>query len=113
MRYVKFQTTVEKVVDEIVDDYATIKLILSNLKNNELDCALRLSDGPKMTGVRIDRVNDDDFTFRVINARSTLSKKAKFSDVDYLEVNTDAELICRTKPNVSRWTLLDPSSAEE
>lgn len=110
MRYVRFQTIVEKVVDEIVDDIVTIKSILLSLKSNELNCTLQLSDGPKMSGVRIDKIDDSGFSFRVINRRSTLSKTAKFGDVEYLEVSSDADSLCRNKPNVSRWTLLDSSS---
>lgn len=110
MRYVRFQTIVEKVVDEIVDDSATIKSILSTLKSNEMTCTLQLSDGPKMSNVRIDKIDDSGFAFRVINRRSTLSKVAKFIDVEYLEVSSDVESLCRNKPNVTRWTLLDSSS---
>lgn len=110
MRYIKLRTTVERVVDEVIDDDSTIQSILLSLKNNEIDCIIRLTDGPKMCNVRIDAVDDDGFSFRVINRSSTLSKKAQFNEVDYVEINTDADLLCRSKPNISRWTLLDPTS---
>lgn len=112
MRYVRLQTTVTKVVDEVVDDALTIKSILENLKSQELTCSLTLSDSPKMTNVRINKVGDDSFSFKVINKQSTVSNSSSFSNVSYLEVNTNAETLCRNKPNVGRFSLLDTSSED-
>jgi hypothetical protein len=110
MRYVRLTTTVSKIVDEDVADLKVIKSIVSVLRDKELDCTLRVSDGPKLQNVRIYRVDDDSFNCTVVTKNSCLKKSVLFADLDYLEVNTSASIISRTKPSVSRWTLLDPAA---
>ncbi len=112
MRYVKLKTTVTKVVDEIIDDKETIIEILNVLKKKELDCVIRLLDGPKLEKTRIVSIGDNDFKVYIIRKYGTLKKTIQFEHLDYLEVNTQDDVIERTKPNISRWTLLDPSAAD-
>jgi len=109
MRYVRLTTTISKIVDEDVSDLKTIKSIISIIKNKELDCTLQLLDGPKLPNVRIYSVDDDSFCCKVITKNSYLKKSILFSELTYLEVNTTASIISRTKPGVSRWMLLDPA----
>lgn len=110
MRFVKLKTTVSKVVDEHVDDIKTIKSMIELIKSQEITCSIRLADGPKYQGCRIDKVSDEEFGFRIINTRSTLRKKASLTDIEYLEINTSSDVLSRSKPNVSRFSLLDPES---
>ena len=110
MRYVKLQTVVSKVVDEIIDDVDTIKSILTILKEQELDCSLRLLDGPRFAGVRVNSLDAESFSFRVVQKQSTLLKSAKYNEIEYLEISVKTEEMCRNKPNVSRWSILDPSN---
>ncbi len=110
MRYVRLTTTVSKIVDEDVLDIKTIKSIIIVLKEKELSCTLRVSDGPKLQNVRIKSVDDDSFNCKIVTQNSCLNKSILFAELDYLEVNTSASIISRTKPSISRWTLLDPAA---
>lgn len=110
MRYVRLTTTVSKIVDEDVGDIKMIKSIVSILRDKELDCTLQVSDGPKLQNVRIHRVDDESFNCTVVTKNSCLKKSVLFAELNYLEVNTSASIISRTKPGISRWTLLDPAA---
>jgi len=110
MRYIRLKTVTTKIVDEIIDKVETIKPILEILRDKEIKCTMQLSDGPKMKTVRIDKIDGDRISIRIINPNSVLKKKSLISEIEYLEVNTSDEVLCRTKSDVSRWMLLDPSS---
>ena len=112
MRYVKLRTTISKVADEHIDDIKTIRSIVSVLKEKEIDCVLQLSGGPRLTRIRIRNVSDDTFGFQMRSKNSSLTKTVPYSEIDYLEINTSADIINRTKPGVSRWLLLDPATDE-
>lgn len=110
MHYVKMKTVVTCVVDEMVEDLETIKAILSVVKEKELTCTMRLTEGPKMEQVRIEQLTEDSLSFRVIFKQHSLKKSCKYADIDYLEVNTEDAAIVNAKPGISRWLLLDPSA---
>ncbi len=111
MRYVRTKTAVTTVTDEMVDG-EEVQAILSVLKDKELDCSMQLNNGARMDLVRISGIFEGEFAFRVIYHKSSLRKKAKYSDISYLEVNTvDSEMV-RTKPGISRWMLLDSGSGD-
>lgn len=112
MRYVKLQTTVTKILDETIDDINTVVSILESILKQELNCTLALSDGLKVSNVRITKMNENNFSFRVLSKTSSLIKQARYNEIEYLEINTNADVMCRNKPNVTRWTLLDGSQSE-
>lgn len=113
MRYVRLKTFARKIADEEIGDEQTIKDILSVLRDKELDCSLRISNDPEMGNCRILEVGDDDFRFLVIKNRSSLKRRAKISDLSYLEVQTSDSEVAATKPEVSRWLLLEPTCMQD
>lgn len=108
MRYIKFKTVVTKTSDEIIDDYNTIKLLLTSLKDRNLVCNIRLEAGPQMPNSRILSVTDNDFVFQTMRQSSSLKKRAPISELDYLEVNTSDVLLAQNSHEISRWVLIEP-----
>jgi len=113
MRYIKLKTITTKVADEIVDEEEYVFKILETLMSKELSFTLRLKDGLKRSPVRIMSLTNQDFKFRLMGANSSLISSASLDEIDYLEINTQDTLIANKKPNVSRWSLLDPTSFDD
>lgn len=111
MRYVRLQTVITKVVDEEVSDIKVIKSILENIKDTDITLTLRLVDGPKMSNVRIEKMDADTFAFRVVSKNSILKKTGNYKDVEYVEINTVGDSLSK-KPNISRFALIDASPSE-
>lgn len=101
-----------KVADDLVDDIDHIKSILTSIKDMQIDCALRLTDGPRYEPSRITSLVDNGFSFRVFGRHSMLDKSCNFDEIDYLEVNTTSEIMSN-KPGASRWMLLDSEPDED
>ena len=112
MRYIRIKTVTKRIFDDYIKDVHDIKSIIETLKNHEITCAIRLNSSPLHDVVRIIDTDEDLFSFNVIRNRSCLLKKSLYSEIDYLKVNTEDSVIVRTKPNVSRWSLLDPSNED-
>lgn len=110
MHYVKLKTVVSKVVDELIDDLETIKQIMQVIYSRQLDCAITLNSGPKLFPVRIEKMDENEFSFRIIRIHGSLQKSALYTDIQYLEVNSQDSVISRVKPDVTRWMLLDPAA---
>lgn len=108
MRYIKFRTVISKTTDQMVDDVADIKAILSVLTDKELDCCLQLNDGPKMELARILELGDECFRFRAITNTASMVRKVCYSEIKRLEVHNFDSDIVRIKPRVSRWMMLEP-----
>jgi hypothetical protein len=107
MRYVCYKTIVRKVIDESIDDLASIKSVLKVFCDKELTCALQVGSGPMLSPCRVCSTSDNNFQFVAFRRYGTLRKTAKYEDIGYLELQTDDETIALFKPNVTRWTLLD------
>lgn len=112
MRYVKLKRIVSRIVDEDVDDLETIKAIVQIVKDKSLDCIIQLEGNPKLSPARIVDYDDNGFTFLVIHRMSRLRQEARYNQLAYLEVTTQDEFLVRTRSDVSRWMLLDPSAIE-
>lgn len=108
MRYVKYQTSIAKTFDGVISDEEDIIQILTALKDKEITCRLRLSDGPAHDNVRILSVMKEKFEWRMVKNRSILKQTSLFANIAELEVNTDIEMSLHLKPEPSRWSLLDP-----
>lgn len=109
MRYVCFQNTVSRIVDEEISSLDDIRSILQTIKNEELTCLLYLKQGEHFLKVRVLDVTDTDFLYTVYTQESKLKKTSKFIDVKYLEVTVTDRVLSYIKPNTSRWALLEPT----
>lgn len=113
MRYVKYKTIISKQIDEDIDDLDVVRQILLALKEKELSCTVRLRAGININNVRILSVDDSKCLLRAVQNRSTLKKTALLSDIEYLELNTQTMEMMYTKPEVTRWMLLDSISEND
>lgn len=113
MRYIKLRTIITKTSDAIVDDVADIKSILSVLSDKELDCCLKLKDGPKWELARILEMGEEAFRFQAISKSGSMIRRVKYTDIDLIEVHDFASDIISKKPRVSRWMMLEPVSILE
>jgi len=111
MRYVKLKTVITKAVDETIDEIEYVQKIMESLRSKEMNCTIRLTDGPKQSPIRIKECQENTFRYTLIGHSSSLTKIAHYDEIDYLEVNTQDTIMAEKKPNVSRWSLLDPSSS--
>ena len=108
MRYIKYRTVVSKTTDDEISDSSSIRAILDVIRSSELDCGMQLTEGPRMSLVRILDVRENDFTFLTVKNHSSLKRKALLKDIAQLEVyDIDSETV-QTKPNISRWIMLEP-----
>lgn len=110
MRYRRYQTSIAKIFDGTITDRDDIHNILTVIKQRELNCKIRLSEGPLQERVRVVQVNEKSFLWKMIKNKSILQQESLFEDIVELEVNTEADLGIQLKPKPSRWTLLDPMS---
>lgn len=108
MRYIKYRTFVTKTTDEDVGDLQSVRAILDVIKSKELDCGMQLNEGPRMALVRILDIRENDFTFLTVKNHSSLKRNALLSDIAQLEVYDINEDTVQTKPNISRWIMLEP-----
>ena len=109
MRYIRLKTSIARLVDDNIDDPEVVRAILQQLKDKELTCSIRLGNGPIMPSVRITGVDDNGISIRIFQKGSSLIKNAGYNEIDYLEVNTQDEIMLKNKEKVTRWTLLDPA----
>ena len=108
MRYIKYRTVVSTAVDNDITDSESIRAILNVIHSKELDCAMQLFEGPRMALVRIVDVRENDFTFLTVKNHSSMKRNALFTEIVQLEVyDIDTETV-QTKPNISRWVMLEP-----
>jgi hypothetical protein len=110
LRYIRYQTSVSKVFDGVIADISEKRDILSAIHDRELTCKLQLKDGPIYENVRITKVDNDNFSWRMIKNKSILQQNSKIDDIRELEVNSDLEVGIQLKPQPSRWTVLDSST---
>lgn len=108
MRYIKLRTIITKTSDEIVEDALHIKAILSVLIDKELDCCLKIKDGPRMEMARILELGDESFRFRAITKTSSMIRRVQYSNIELLEVHDFNSDIVAKKPRISRWMMLEP-----
>ena len=109
MRYVVLKTVVRKIVDQSIDS-ETAFAILSLLKDKRINCFMRIDDGCKIGPVRIIDLDDEKCTIILLGKRSSLKKSFTIDQLDYLEVDTQDDVMFETKSDISRWLLLSPSS---
>ena len=109
MRYVCYQNTVSRIVDEniLLDD--EISSILHNIKKEELTCLIHLKDGEQFLKVRIKDIKKNEFSYYVYTIESKLNKSSLFTDIVYLEIIVEDRILSYLKTNASRWSLLDPT----
>lgn len=108
MRYIKLRTIITKTSDAIVDDVEDIKAILSVLTDKELDCCLKLKQGPRMEMTRIMVLGEERFQFRAISKTASMIRTVNYTDIELIEVHDFASDIVSKKPRVSRWMMLEP-----
>lgn len=112
MRYKQFRQHITKVVDQDISDLDQIKSIVRLIKESNLDCSIRISNGPVHEFTRIKSITDESFSFTVIGGTSSLRRTARYEDIESLEVVTDVESMVKFNDKVSRFMLLDPSASE-
>ncbi len=113
MRFVRFRTTISKVSDEQIDDTEGIVAIVNLLKEKDLDCAMKLKEGPILNLVRIINVEPETFSCKIRKNRSILNKIVRYDELTYLEINTEDDKISRIKPNMTRWFLLGHADLDD
>ena len=105
MRCVRLVTTIKRTCDTDIRDLSEVGDILESVRNKELTVSLRLMTGPIMLSVRITKTGNGEVSFSVMKNKSVLRRTVKYEEVDYLEVNTESEILVN-KPKTSRWDLL-------
>jgi hypothetical protein len=108
MRYIKLRTIITKTTDAIVDEVSDIKAILFVLTDKELDCCLKLKNGPRMELTRILDLDEDTFRFQAITKTASMIRRVKYADIELIEVHDFASDIVLKKPRVSRWMMIEP-----
>lgn len=109
MRYILTKTVTHKICDDIIDNTDDVKHLIELTHEHELDCSIQLVNCPMYHMVRITDLREDNFTFQVIGPRANLVKTSRYSDIEYLKLNTQSMELIRKNPGVSRWMLLDMS----
>lgn len=110
MKYVRLETYVKIASDQNVDDLATVKSIFKTLKEKRLDCSIQIAASPKVSQARIIKVDTDTFDILIIKNNTSLEKTCKYTDVNYLSVNTSDSELVKNQTEVSRWMLINPVS---
>jgi hypothetical protein len=113
MRYIKYRTIISKIADTEILDRDVIRAILNVLKDKELDCGMQLTDGPYMKLVRIMAIEGNKFAFITFKNHTSLRRNAELNEILQLEVyDLDADAVY-TKPDISRWLMLEPDKPGE
>lgn len=113
MRYIQYKQITNKILDEEISDLSTIRALLIYLKDKNIYCSMRLDDSLAHEQVRVLEVSDSSFKFMVIGSTGTLRLSASISKIKHLEIITNIDEIVRLNPDISRWSLLDPSTMNE
>lgn len=113
MRFVRFRTTVSKISDEKLSNIEDVIAIVNLLKEKDLDCAIKLKDGPIQNLVRIINSGPETFLCKIRKNRSILNKTVRYDELTYLEINTEDDKIARIKPNMTRWFLLGHADLDD
>jgi len=109
MKYIKIQTTVSKVSDEI-QDINLIKSILEAIKEKELFCSFVLETNYHVdhhSKTRIVKLFEDDFLYRSFKGKAILKDRAKYEDLLELKVELLINKAFNSKNKDNRWYLLD------
>ncbi len=109
MRYVCFQKTVSRIVDEDITSLDDIRSILCTIKDEELTCLLHLKGGEHFLQVRVYDVTETELSYSVFTAEAKLKKNSDITEIEYLEVTVSDRVLSYIKPETSRWSLLEPT----
>jgi hypothetical protein len=111
VKYIRTKTTIATLYDGHIDEDTDIRDILTSLKQHELSARMKLKNHPISQETRIIEVNENDFKCNIIGKQGSLFKRAVFSDIEEMEVDTSDEYVLRTKPGITRWNLLNPADS--
>jgi hypothetical protein len=117
MKFVRQEYIITTVCNEEFDDFQTIKTLLTNLLNEELNFSLSMKkyfrseyDYKMMyyKKVRVEKVDDEKVDFLIINPSfSTSIKNISFDDIIEIRAITSKNDIFKSKKDVERWDILD------
>jgi len=110
MKYIRIQKVVQKFYDDDIDDIETIKAILNSIMDRKLYCSVTVQESYHinyLSKVRILKVCDASFDFRVFQEWVTLKDSARYEDLKELKVETEIDKVMDTDDKDNRWLLLD------
>lgn len=111
MHYKRTKVVETVVYDGDVPEVIDIKAIVTSLKSHEFDVTMRVKGEiiihPK---VRIIDIGEQTFKYSIIGKGSNLIKQARYDEIESLEVSSNDLYTAQTKPGITRWKLLNPTS---
>jgi hypothetical protein len=111
MHYKKTKIVETVVFDGEVTDISDIKAIITSLKAHEYDVTMRVKGEMILhPRVRITEVGEDGFRYSIIGKGSSLTKQARFADVESLTATSNDLYAAQMKPGITRWNLLNPTA---
>lgn len=111
MHYKRTKVVETVVYDGEIKDPADVKAIIESLCNHEYDVSMRVAGEVVIhPRVRIISVGEETFKFSIIGIGSSLTKTARYQDIESLSVSSNDMYSAQMKPGITRWSLLNSTS---
>ena len=109
MRYIRTKLSIATLFDGKIEDISEIKNILCSLQEHEIDVHIEFEDRTVHNRARIIGVNESTFRFLSVGSCSSAVLTNKVENIRQMEVATSDQHVMRTKPGITRWSLINPA----